>query len=291
VKAGVQEEDLASAEMLVHNALQPESNVDFPQITELCERLEAHPGEITPAITLLVAVLGGPSDFCTKLKALTIMNEMLYNRQAVETFCSLPGLRHSLKVLQNTRDAGLAPPVAEGIRMLSTEIDKVCASSVHLAAQGHSLSSSCSSSGSDHPPSCSSKLSSAKLRKTMHMASKKVGSTTSATATRLLAEAAAAPIQLNSALTAAAAEAEKNIDWSASAMQKAFGEAWKLSSSVFAELNGKSPYKGLWNSESATAAFGDWGLGPAVGERSPTRSRQVPVLNTHKLAWERQSVA
>lgn len=119
---------------LVRAALLPESNVDFPQITEICERLEAVPSEAPEAVALLVTVLRGRQSYRTKLKALTISNEMLYDERTIMAFKSEDGLREALGTLRSVRNTGLGDTVDENIRMLATEVDKVCFSAPQQAA-------------------------------------------------------------------------------------------------------------------------------------------------------------
>jgi len=116
---------------LVARALQPTSHVDFPQITEICERVEAYPQEATGTVKLLVAALRDPrASPHAKLKALTILNEMMYNDHVVAVVCSIEGSREALMELRRMRNAGGGEVIEENIRMLATEIEKRCNSSV-----------------------------------------------------------------------------------------------------------------------------------------------------------------
>mmetsp|Transcript_13826 Transcript_13826/g.37518 ORF Transcript_13826/g.37518 Transcript_13826/m.37518 type:complete len:623 (-) Transcript_13826:98-1966(-) len=113
---------------LARAALQPGSNVDFPQITELCDRLEAVPAEIPAVVGVLSTALRSRRHTPQRqtLQALTIVNEMMYNDQAVAAFRAEEGLREALTVLRVTRDSDLGPAVDENIRMLATEVAKAC---------------------------------------------------------------------------------------------------------------------------------------------------------------------
>mmetsp|Transcript_97707 Transcript_97707/g.173153 ORF Transcript_97707/g.173153 Transcript_97707/m.173153 type:complete len:453 (+) Transcript_97707:86-1444(+) len=117
---------LGSAAGLVRNALLPGSSVNFPQITEICERIVEEPSEARDAVNLLTAALSDTyASFQKKLKALTICNEMMYDDSLVIMFSSAERLRDALLALRSARDTGLGAPIDENIRMLATEVDKV----------------------------------------------------------------------------------------------------------------------------------------------------------------------
>jgi hypothetical protein len=130
-----------SAGLLVHKALQPDSQVGFPQITEICDRLEANPEEIPDAVSLLVGVLRGPESYQLKLKTLTIICEMLYNIEVVPWFTLTYGFFSAIKELRSVCNTALGETAESSIRMLATEIDKV------VDSENHSSCSSSSSTG------------------------------------------------------------------------------------------------------------------------------------------------
>jgi len=115
-----------SAADLAKAALQPGSNVSFPQITEICERCEAEPVEVLAAVGVLSAALSSGQSMRQTLQALTIANEMMYNDQAVYAFQAEPGLYEALQRLRCVRDSGLGLAVDENVRMLATEVSKIC---------------------------------------------------------------------------------------------------------------------------------------------------------------------
>eukprot|EP00747_Dinoflagellata_sp_TGD_P033291 gnl/TRDRNA2_/TRDRNA2_136528_c0_seq1.p1 gnl/TRDRNA2_/TRDRNA2_136528_c0~~gnl/TRDRNA2_/TRDRNA2_136528_c0_seq1.p1 ORF type:complete len:539 (+),score=111.24 gnl/TRDRNA2_/TRDRNA2_136528_c0_seq1:92-1708(+) len=116
-----------SAEALVWSALLPSSSVNFPQITEICERVTEKPNEAESAVRLLVQALRDSfAPMRKKLKALTISNEMMYDQFAVAVFIATDGLREALAVLRDTRNTELGDYVDENIRMLAAEIEKNC---------------------------------------------------------------------------------------------------------------------------------------------------------------------
>ncbi|CAK9005030.1 unnamed protein product [Durusdinium trenchii] len=122
---------------LVRKALLPGSKVDFPQITEICELISEKPQEASEAIRLLVAAMRDKDvPFRKKLKALTITNEMLYDERAVLGFREVPGLQPALTTLRAVKDSGLSEYVDENLRMLATEVEKVCFSESG-GSQGH----------------------------------------------------------------------------------------------------------------------------------------------------------
>mmetsp|Transcript_69673 Transcript_69673/g.167239 ORF Transcript_69673/g.167239 Transcript_69673/m.167239 type:complete len:185 (-) Transcript_69673:29-583(-) len=117
----------ASAAGLARKALRPGSTVNFPQITEICERIQAAPAEVEDTVRVLAYCLSDVhSPFRTKLKALTISNEMMYDDRAVAAFRMVNGFQDNLGVLRAARDTGLGTATDENIRMLATEIDRVC---------------------------------------------------------------------------------------------------------------------------------------------------------------------
>jgi len=117
----------ASAALLVQAALRQDSHVNFPQITEICDRLEVHPSEVEEAVVVLTRALCDRRGLLlTKLKALTISNEMMYNPQAVSAFRAVKGLADALAVLREVRGAEPGDVTAENVRMLANEIERVC---------------------------------------------------------------------------------------------------------------------------------------------------------------------
>eukprot|EP00913_Durusdinium_trenchii_P004406 g4085.t1 len=111
----------------IFDALAAGSTVDFPKVTEICERVAKEPREATEAVRLLAGAFGdaaGPPR--RKLKALTIMNELLYNPRAVEEMRQVHAVRDTLWKLQATSNTGLGDASDEQIRMFATEVEKKC---------------------------------------------------------------------------------------------------------------------------------------------------------------------
>lgn len=168
-------EEHLSADLLVHKALQPDSQVGFPQITEICDRLEANPEEISDAVTLLVGVLRGPESYQLKLKTLTIICEMLYNIEVVPYFTLNYGFFSAIKELRSACNTALGETAESSIRMLATEIDKVCVDSDTLSSC--SSSSSSAWSGSSRLMDLASSLKRTGLHRKVKSAVKVTGST------------------------------------------------------------------------------------------------------------------
>eukprot|EP00434_Breviolum_minutum_P013313 symbB.v1.2.011731.t1/scaffold699.1/size171451/8 len=107
-------------------ALAAGSHVDFPKVTEICDRVAKEPHEATEAVRLLAGAFAEKGPARRKLKALTIMNELLYNPRAVEELRQVFGVRDSLWKLQATSNSGLGDASDEQIRMFATEVEKKC---------------------------------------------------------------------------------------------------------------------------------------------------------------------
>eukprot|EP00927_Polykrikos_kofoidii_P085817 TRINITY_DN9423_c1_g1_i2.p1 TRINITY_DN9423_c1_g1~~TRINITY_DN9423_c1_g1_i2.p1 ORF type:complete len:540 (-),score=136.34 TRINITY_DN9423_c1_g1_i2:134-1678(-) len=125
-----------SAAGLVRAALLPGTNVNFPQITEICERVADKPPEAADAISMLAATLSDVhAPIRKKLKALTIANEMMYDESARLTFRCVDGLHEGLVVLRGIRGTDLGSAMDENIRMLATEVDRAVFEG-HVPQQG-----------------------------------------------------------------------------------------------------------------------------------------------------------
>jgi len=115
---------------LILQALEPTCCVDFTRITEICERLAAHPDEAGSAVVLLVRELhqAVDKDRKTVLKVLTLVNEMLHDPNVFAAYISVgKDPLSTLRILQRPPAAGatsMAPPAEENIRMLATEIER-----------------------------------------------------------------------------------------------------------------------------------------------------------------------
>jgi hypothetical protein len=311
VAAGIQMEEPPSVEMLVHVALQPSSKVDFPQITELCDRTEASPRDMVAVTTLLLAVLCGPIGFKEKLKVLTIMNEMLYNSEALACFYQAPGLPATLTALMATKDSGLGEVADQSIRMLATEIDKACAVSLCSESPNSSLSSSGSSVGSGRrrrrlPAAPSAAQVRRKLERTstalerttssMRESAEKAAAESLSTALSIadMAEKAAAE-SLSSAEKAAAVSfstalsiVEKSADSTASSMQRALSDvrSFVMGDTLRSSSSKKKPAPTSTWEFSHPSNLGYYDTPAWMVERS----QQIPDIDL-QVQWERRSVA
>mmetsp|Transcript_110828 Transcript_110828/g.213525 ORF Transcript_110828/g.213525 Transcript_110828/m.213525 type:complete len:470 (-) Transcript_110828:49-1458(-) len=140
---GAQSVDDAGAEQIsdsalttrqrIENALAASSNVDFPTVTEICERVAAQPQEAKEAVLLLLRVFSDRNcHFRRRLKALTIMHELVYDQRAAEELRAAPSALGSLRDLQQTHNTGLGDDADGHIRMFATELERRC---YGLAAQ------------------------------------------------------------------------------------------------------------------------------------------------------------
>eukprot|EP00928_Gymnodinium_smaydae_P011244 TRINITY_DN14174_c0_g1_i3.p1 TRINITY_DN14174_c0_g1~~TRINITY_DN14174_c0_g1_i3.p1 ORF type:complete len:875 (+),score=169.74 TRINITY_DN14174_c0_g1_i3:347-2626(+) len=100
-------------------------------VTEICEQVAREPRQVAEAVRLLhdaFAENGGPPR--RKLKALTIMHELMYDKNAAAELREVHGARNALWKLQSTHNSGLGESADEQIRMFATEIERTCFGSV-----------------------------------------------------------------------------------------------------------------------------------------------------------------
>ena len=79
--------EAVSATTLLAEALQPGKRLDFPLVTELCDRATSDQSELTQVAETLEVFLES-RDIPTRLKVLTIINELLYDDAARQAFAS-----------------------------------------------------------------------------------------------------------------------------------------------------------------------------------------------------------
>eukprot|EP00929_Paragymnodinium_shiwhaense_P108469 TRINITY_DN74786_c0_g1_i1.p2 TRINITY_DN74786_c0_g1~~TRINITY_DN74786_c0_g1_i1.p2 ORF type:complete len:197 (-),score=46.58 TRINITY_DN74786_c0_g1_i1:106-696(-) len=109
-------------------ALAGESRIDFPTVTDICERTTSDALELAALAALMANVLreSADGDLSRKLKAVTVAHELLYDEGARKALVAAPGLMESLRCLPAAASAigGGADigPAAEGVYVLSTEI-------------------------------------------------------------------------------------------------------------------------------------------------------------------------
>lgn len=120
-------ESALTAGQRISNALAASSNVDFPMITDICERVFAAPQEAAEAVELLVQAFGDRTAHPRRrLKALTIMHELVYDQRARAELRDAEGARQALEELQQARNTGLGDATDEHIRMFATELERLC---------------------------------------------------------------------------------------------------------------------------------------------------------------------
>lgn len=119
-------ENADTAVQRIRRALAPSSNVDFPTITDICERVVEEPSEAKEAVQALLGGMGNQHAYRRRLKALTIMNELVYDEKAAVELRNTPGSRETLRELQCARDTGLGPDTDENMRMFATELERKC---------------------------------------------------------------------------------------------------------------------------------------------------------------------
>jgi len=111
----------------IERALAPGSNVDFPTVADISERVLAVPEEAAQAVRILVSAFSDErAPPRRRLKALTIMNELAYDARAAEELRAHPDLLPSLRRLQAARNTGLGEAADAQIRMFATELQRRC---------------------------------------------------------------------------------------------------------------------------------------------------------------------
>jgi len=115
---------LAGPHDRIECALAPGSNVDFPTITEVCELLSARPDDVPGAVEILLQSLGARSLPRRRLKALTILNELVYDAHVARHVWQYPGALQLFQPLQACRGTGLGREADEQIRMFATELER-----------------------------------------------------------------------------------------------------------------------------------------------------------------------
>lgn len=120
-------EERASAVGLLQEALSPSSRVDFPRITEICQRVADRPDEAEQSAAMLWAALSSEVNSIEgheaprrQLKALTIAHELLYDDRVLLAFTEQDTT--PLKGLESSRPGTLGRAAEEAMRMLAAEV-------------------------------------------------------------------------------------------------------------------------------------------------------------------------
>lgn len=126
----------------IERALAPGSNVDFPTVTDICDRIAAVPSERAKAVALLLSYFGDERAHPRRtLKALTILNEMAYDETVVQQLRAAPDAICTFRNLQTVYSSGLGQAADEQIRMFATELARRCAKAAdtHPATASHAV--------------------------------------------------------------------------------------------------------------------------------------------------------
>jgi len=111
---------------LLANALGSNGRVDFPTVTEICYGVEGDSNEMAAVARMLSSELQRESSpVSSKLKALTVAHELLYDADARQALKRAPGL---LVAIKNLRTKHLCEtdctggPAEDCVRLLASEI-------------------------------------------------------------------------------------------------------------------------------------------------------------------------
>jgi len=125
MRAGEGVSPVHPAVVLVRNGLYSAATLDFPLVTEICERLENEPSEIPTSVRALIVAMNHTNPR-VQLRALTITHELMYSAQAIKAFRRDSEFRESIRRLRATRGTDLGAVSDENMRMLATEIERAC---------------------------------------------------------------------------------------------------------------------------------------------------------------------
>ena len=130
VKAAVEARaatEAVSAASLLADALRPDRRLDFPLVTELCERATSDPSELAEVVDALSCILDESAQLLQRLKALTVTNELMYDDAARQAFARKPGFLSALMRPISSVPNGTCPTIAydlaaANVQLLTTEI-------------------------------------------------------------------------------------------------------------------------------------------------------------------------
>jgi len=117
---------LVSANELVVEALANGGRVDFPTITEICERAHGDVLQMVDLVHFLASSLQESNDLDSvkQLKLVTILHELLYDASALQTMIETPGLIMSLQKLRRCSLNSSDEPARELVLLFASEILK-----------------------------------------------------------------------------------------------------------------------------------------------------------------------
>ncbi|CAE7649078.1 unnamed protein product [Symbiodinium sp. CCMP2592] len=130
VKAAVEARaatEAVSAASLLADALRPDTRLDFPLVTELCERATSDPAELAEVVDALSCILDESVQLQQRLKALTVTNELMYDDAARQAFAQKPGFSSALMHPISSIPSDTCPSIAydlaaANVQLLTTEI-------------------------------------------------------------------------------------------------------------------------------------------------------------------------
>jgi len=110
---------------LVEQAMCPDATVDFPRLTEICNHIESTDEELDETVHFLFAHLR--RDPKRQLKALTIINEMLYYQDVVTTISMQKEWIEQLEVIRTDTNKSVLGDEMDGFkRIFASEIKRRC---------------------------------------------------------------------------------------------------------------------------------------------------------------------
>jgi len=112
------------AHMFLRRALASDGRVDFPTVTEICERCFGDAAQTAAVVKMIAGALDtgeDEDDLRRQLKAITVAHEMMHDALARQVMFEEPGLVNALRNIRCSRSAQTGP-AAECIRLLATEV-------------------------------------------------------------------------------------------------------------------------------------------------------------------------
>lgn len=116
-----------SAQCMLVAALSPAGRIDFPTVTDICERVLGSDSQAEAvANTLALALRRGAleEDVSLLVKALTVANELLFDAHARRAMFNERGFLKTLLEIRNSRTAQVDDPSAECARLFAWEVSK-----------------------------------------------------------------------------------------------------------------------------------------------------------------------
>jgi len=112
------------AHIYLARALASDGRVDFPTVTEICERSCGDALQTAAVVKMIADALDrgeDKDDLRRQLKAITVAHEMLHDALARQVMFEEPGLVNALRHIRCSQ-ASQTGPAAESVRLLATEV-------------------------------------------------------------------------------------------------------------------------------------------------------------------------